>query len=265
MSWHSIRKAAALYQRSPRTIRRYIRSGRLTSKLANGLRLVWVQEQVQTVTSAQQTIPKDRYVIPLFELYQGLSLLRQRFEAPLDMAEWLARCSPSASSSHSAKSYQQLKFFFEQLDACFRRVDTLLDSFELNQPILLKVYRSLVILRSHAQELPLDRYVGTDERQGKPYTPTSAALDHLLEQVRALLLCCARQGASGESTKTAIYHQQVMATGQQQWQGEGLGMKEIREPRQIALPPDDQKSQTSTRNNYKTDNPHDEIVKTILD
>ena len=80
MPWLSLTDVAEIYSCSTRTIRRKIKRGNLTSKLSDGLRMVWLSEQVHTVSSHKSTVPKERDMIPLFELYEGLSILRMPCE-----------------------------------------------------------------------------------------------------------------------------------------------------------------------------------------
>ena len=152
MAWLPLTDAAEVYQCSTRTLRRYITKGKLTSKLSNGQRLVWFAEQIHTVSSHESTVPKERYAMRLFELYEGLCTLRMRFEGPLHMADFLEYASPPASQEKASEFHKNYRFFFENLDACFRQVDTLLNTFDLDQSILLTLYRTVVILTTHWQE-----------------------------------------------------------------------------------------------------------------
>jgi hypothetical protein len=196
MAWLPLTDAAEVYQCSTRTLRRYISKGTLTSKLSNGQRLVWFAEQVHTVSSHQHSIPKERYVIRLFELYEGLSALRMRFECPLEMAGFLNYASPPSSQGKASEHYENYRFFFENLDTCFRQVDKLLNTFDLDQTVLLTLYRTLVIIKTHWQESGLHFHEDQMEEKVKGQRDTSTIFDHLVEHVRMLLHLCAQQSPS---------------------------------------------------------------------
>jgi hypothetical protein len=215
MAWLPLTDAAEVYQCSTRTLRRYITKGKLTSKLSNGQRMVWFAEQVHTVSSHHHSIPKDRYVMRLFELYEGLSTLRMRFEGPLEMADFLAYASPPASQGKASEFHENCRFFFENLDKSFRQVDKLLNTFDLDQTVLLTLYRTFVILTTHWQESGLHLHEEQREEKVKGQSNTLAIFCHLLEHVRMLLQLCAQQSPSETETHTVMMERKLLGAGQQ--------------------------------------------------
>jgi len=215
MTWLPLTDAAEIYSCSTRTIRRKIKIGKLTSKLSDGLRMVWLAEQVHTLSSHTHAFPKEREMIPLFELYEGLSLLRMRFESPLEMADWFDRCAPPSPKGHFDNVYQTWRFFFEQLDFCFHQIDSLLTSYEMNQTTFQNIYRTLVILKSHWQESGL--HLQEDKAEGKiaENTKTLVLLSHLLEQVRRLLLFCPQSSSSETVSRSLLVQKGIMGVGTQ--------------------------------------------------
>jgi hypothetical protein len=196
MSWATISQAAEFFHCSSRTIRRKIKIGKLSTKLSNGMRMVWLAEQVHTVSSHKASIPKERYVIPLFELYEGLSIVRMRFESPLEMADFLEYAAPPSSQGKASEFHKNCRFFFENLDKSFRQVDRLLNTFDLDRTVLLTLYRTFVILKTHWQESGLYLHEEPLEEKVKGQSDTLAIFHHLLEQARMLLLLCAQQSSS---------------------------------------------------------------------
>ena len=215
MAWLPLTDAAEVYQCSTRTLRRYISKGQLTSKLSNGQRMVWYAEQVHTVSSHKSTVPKERYVMRLFELYEGLCTLRMRFEGPLNMADFLEYASPPSSQGKASEFHKNCRFFFEHLDTCFRQVDQLLNTFDLDQTVMLTIYRTLVILNTHWQASGLHLHEEQMEEKVKGQSDTSTIFDHLLEQVRMLLLLCIQQSPSETETHTVMMQRKILGAGQQ--------------------------------------------------
>jgi hypothetical protein len=213
MPWLSLTDAAEIYSCSTRTIRRNIKRGKLTSKLADGLRMVWLAEQIHTVSSHKSTVPKERDMIPLFELYEGLSILRMRFKNSLEMADWLDRCAPPSPNGHFDNLYQTWRFFFEQLDFCFHQVDRLLTSYEMAQTILRNTYRTLVTLKSHWQESGLHLQEDKAEAKMAENTKTLALLNHLLEQARRLLLLCPQSSSSETVSRSLVVQKGIVDVG----------------------------------------------------
>jgi hypothetical protein len=189
--------------------------GTLTSKLSQGKRLVWFEEHVHTVSSHHHSIPKDRYMMRLFELYEGLSTLRMRFEGPLEMADFLEYASPPSSQEKTSDLNKNCRFFFEHLDRCFRQVDKLLNTFDLGQITLLTLYRTLVVLTTHWQEAGLHLHEEPMEEKVKGQSNTLAIFNHLLEQVRMLLQLCAQQSPSETETHTVMMQRKILGAGQQ--------------------------------------------------
>lgn len=214
MAWLPLTDAAEVYQRSARTLRRYITKGTLTSKLSNGQRLVWFAEQVDTVSSHNHSIPKERYVMRLFELYEGLCALRMRFEGPLEMADFLEYASPPSSQEQRSPFNNNCRFFFEYLDTCFRQIDKLLNTFELDRTVLLTVYRTLVILQTHWQESGLYLHEEEMEEKMKGQRATSIIFHHLVEHVRMLLHLCAQHTPSETETHTVRMQRNMLDVGQ---------------------------------------------------
>jgi hypothetical protein len=210
MAWLPLTDAADVYQCSTRTLRRYISKGKLTSKLSDGLRMVWFAEQIHTVSSHKQSIPKERYVIRLFELYEGLCTLRMRFEGPLHMADFLEYASPPSSQGQRANFTNNCRFFFEHLDTCFRQVDKLLNAFELDQSTLLTLYRTVVILKTHWQESGLHLHEEPMEEKVRGQRDTSTMLTHLVEHVRMLLHLCAQQSPSETESHAMLVQGKIL-------------------------------------------------------
>jgi hypothetical protein len=210
MKWVPINQAADYFQCSSRTIRRKIKIGKLSSKLSNGMRMVWVAEHVHTVSSHTVSIPKDRYVMRLFELYEGLSTLRMRFEGPLEMADFLEYTSPPTSQGKASDFHTNCRFFFEHLDTCFRQVDRLLNTFDLDQTVLLTIYRTVVILQTHWQESGLYLQEEQMEEKVKGSSDTLAIFTHLVEQARMLLLLCAQQSPSETESHAMLVQGKVL-------------------------------------------------------
>lgn len=213
MPWLSLTDAATTYSCSTRTIRRKIEGGKLTSKLSDGLRMVWLAEQVHTMSSHKSLAPKKRAMIPLFELYEGLSLLRMRFEGSLEMADWLDRCAPPSPNGHVDTLSQTGKFFFDKLNVCFHQVDTLLTSDEMARTVLWNTYRTLVILKSHWQESGFHLQEDQVEPKMAENTKTFALLSHGLEQVRRLLLLCPQPSSSETVSRSLVVQEGVVEVG----------------------------------------------------
>jgi hypothetical protein len=189
--------------------------GTLTSKLSQGKRLVWFEEQVHTVSSHNHSIPKDRYVMRLFELYEGLSTLRMRFEGPLEMADFLEYASPPSSQGTASEFHKCCRFYFEHLDTCFRQVDKLLNTFDLDQIVLRSLYRTLVILTTHWQESGLYLHEEQMEEKGKGPSDTLAIFNNLLEQVRMLLRHCAQQSSTETESHAFMVQKGILEVAQQ--------------------------------------------------
>ena len=204
MPWLPLNDAAQIYQCSTRTLRRYISKGQLTSKLAEGQRMVWLAEQVQTVSTHKKSIPKERYIPFIFELFEGLSSLRMRFEGPLEMADFLEKAAPPFLQEKTLRSNKHYKFFFEHFDRCFREIDQLLNSFELDLTIFRNIYRMLVILKSHWQESGLYLYEERAEEPVKMKNETLLLLDHLIDQVRHLLVLSAQQSSTETESHSVL-------------------------------------------------------------
>ena len=175
--------------------------------------MIWLAEQIHTVSSHKSTVPKERYMIPLFELYEVLSILRMRFKSSLEMADWLDRCAPPSPNGHFDNLYQTWRFFFEQLDFCFHQVDRLLTSYEMAQTIFRNTYRTLVILKSHWKET--DLYLQEDKVEPKmaENTKTLALLNHGLEQVRRLLLLSPQPSSSETVSRSLVVQEGVVDVG----------------------------------------------------
>ena len=186
MAWLPLQEFAEVKQCSTRTIRRQIQRGQITSKkMANGRRMIWLSEEVHTVTSPRPPVSREQYMVPLFEIYEGLCTLRSRFEGPLQMGEWLENCG--ISQGNAAASYESCAFFFKHLDQCFQQIDQLILKNRLDPLIIKDLYRTLVILRSHWQEAALY----SQEERGDQVTVKTKTLDifdHLISQVRNLIL-----------------------------------------------------------------------------
>jgi len=213
MPWLSLTDAAEIYSCSTRTIRRKIKTGTLTSKLTAGLRMVWLAEQVHTVSSHHSTVPKERYLIPLFELYEGLSLLRMRFKSPLEMADWFDRCAPPSPNGNLDSVSQTWRFFFEQLDFCFHQIDTLLTNFEMDPIMFRNTYRILVTLKSNWQESGFHLHEDKVEPTMVEQTKTLTVLNHLLEQVRTLLLLGPQPSSSETVSRTLVVQEGILDVG----------------------------------------------------
>ena len=213
MAWLPLIDAAEVYRCSTRTLRRYISKGTLTSKLSNGQRLVWFEEQVHTVSSHHHSIPKERYAIRLFELYEGLSTLRMRFEGPLEMADFLEYASPPSSQGKASEFHTSCRFFFEHLDTCFRQVDKFLNTFDLDQTVLLSIYRTVVILKTHWQESGLHLHEEQMGEKVKGSSDTLVIFTHLLEQVRMLLLLCAQQSSTETVSQSFVAKKGIVEVG----------------------------------------------------
>ena len=173
------------------------------------------EEHVHTVSSHKSTVPKERYVIRLFELYEGLSTLRMRFEGPLEMADFLEYAFPSSSQGKASEVHKNCRFFFDHLDTCFRQVDQVLNTFDLDQDVLLTLYRTLVILNTHWLESRLPFHEEQMEEKVKGQSDTSTIFDHLLDQVKMLLLLCVQQSPSETETHTVRMQRKILGTGQQ--------------------------------------------------
>jgi len=229
MSWIPIATAAQVFKCSRRTIRRRIVSGMFVSKLSNGLRFVWMEERVDTVSSHKHDIPKERLLVPLFELYEGLCTLRMRFEGPLEMEDWLTQCVPPSPQGTSTQNGKQWKFFFDHLDSCFRKVDALLEDFYLNQTILRNLYRTLVILKSHGQEAGIYLVSEKTGDQGTPSPETLKLFEHLLQQVRTLLLLSVQSSSSESVSSSFSFRKSFLDIGAQ-------GMGKVKE-KHVSPPP----------------------------
>ncbi len=210
MAWLPLTDAAEVYRCSTRTLRRYITKGTLTSKLSNGQRMVWFEEHVHTVSTHKQAIPTERYVMCLFELYEGLSTLRMRFEGPLKMADFLEYASPPSSQEKTSDLNKNCRFFFENLDKSFRQVDRLLNTFDLDQTVLLTLYRTLVILTTHWQESGLYLQEEQMAEKVKGQSNTLAIFTHLLDQVRRLLRLCAQQSSTETESHAVVVQKGIM-------------------------------------------------------
>ena len=175
--------------------------------------MVWLAEQIHTVSSPTHAFPREGYMIPLFELYEVLSILRMRFKSSLEMADWLDRCAPPSPNGHFDNLYQTWRFFFEQLDFCFHQVDRLLTSYEMAQTIFRNTYRTLVILKSHWKET--DLYLQEDKVEPKmaENTKTLALLNHGLEQVRRLLLLSHQPSSSETVSRSLVVQERVVDVG----------------------------------------------------
>jgi hypothetical protein len=213
MPWLTLTDLAAIHLCSTRTIRRNIKRGKLTSKLSEGLRMVWLAEQVHTVSSHKSPVPKERDMIPLFELYEGLSLLRMRFNSSLEMADWLECCAPPSPNGPFDHVSQTWRFFFEQLDFCFHQVDTLLTSYEMNPTIFRNTYRTLVTLTSHWQESGFDLQEDNAEGKMPENIKTLPLLKHLLGHVRRLLLLCPHPSSSETVSRSLVVQEGIVDVG----------------------------------------------------
>ena len=204
MPWLSLIEAAEVYQRCPRTLRRYIHDGKLTSKLTNGSAWSGWPNRSPRFLLTSKGIPKERYGMRMFDLYEGLFTLRMRFEGPLEMAEFLENASPPSSQEKALAFHKNCRFFFDHLDTCFRLVDKLLNNLELDQLALLTLYRTLVILKTHWQESGLYLREEQMEKNMKWQRDTLTILSHLLEQVRVLLLLCAQQFTTETESRAVL-------------------------------------------------------------
>jgi hypothetical protein len=213
MPWLSPTDLAAIYSCSTRTIRRKIKRGTLISKLSGGLRMVWLAEQIHTVSSHKSMVPKERDMIPLFELYEGLSILRMRFERPLEMAAWLERCAPPSPNGPFDNVYQSWRFFFDQLDFCFHQIDTLLTSYEMNPTIFRNTYRTLVTLKSYWQESGLHLQENKVEPKIPENTKTLALLNDGLAHVRRLLLLSPQPSSCETVSRSLVVQEGVVNEG----------------------------------------------------
>ena len=213
MPWLSLADAADTSSCSPRTIRRNIERGKLFSKLAGGLRMVWLAEQVHTVSSHQSPVLKEGDRIRLFELYESLSILRMRFERPLEMAAWLERCAPPSPKGDFDNFYQSWRFIFDQLDFCFHQIDTLLTSHELNPTIFRNSYRTLVTLKSYWQESGLHLHEDKVEPPMPEKTKTLALLNDGLAHVRRLLLLCPQPSSSETLSQALVVQEGIVNEG----------------------------------------------------
>jgi hypothetical protein len=213
MPWLTLTDLAAIHLCSTRTIRREIKRGKLTSKLSEGLRMVWLAEQVHTVSSHKSPVPKERDMIPLFELYEGLSLLRMRFNSSLEMADWLECCAPPSPNGPFDHVSQTWRFFFEQLDFCFHQVDTLLTSYEMNPTIFRNTYRTLVTLKSHWQESGLHLQEDKVDPKMPENIKTLTLLHHGLEHVRRLLLLSPQPSSSKTVSRSLLVQEGVVDVG----------------------------------------------------
>lgn len=193
MSWMPITQAAQVRKVSPRTIRRWLTAGLIRSEFSNGLRLVWIEEHVYTQSSPRLHPSKNQYLMNLFHLYEGLAILRTRYEAPLEFATWLARCAPQASQPREIKRWE---FFFRQLDRCFRRIDRLIEDLTLDQVILRDTYRVLVVLKAHWKESGIRVSFAEAGEGGAIDTETVTLFDQLLDQLRKLLITSTQFPAS---------------------------------------------------------------------
>ena len=152
-------------------------------------------------------------MIPLFELYEGLSLLRMRFESPLEMADWLDCCAPPSPQGNLDCVPQTWRFFFEKLDFCFHQIDSLLTSYEMDQIIFRNTYRTLVILKSHWQESGLHPPRRPGRIEMAENTKTLVVLNHLLEQVRRLLLLCPQQSSAETISRSLVVQEGILEVG----------------------------------------------------
>jgi hypothetical protein len=175
--------------------------------------MVWLAEQVHTVSSHQSPVLKERDMIPLFELYEGLSILRMRFERPLEMAAWLDHCAPPSPNRAFDNFYQSWRFIFDQLDFCFHQIDTLLTSYEMNPTIFRNTYRTLVTLKSYWQESGLHLHEDKVEPPMSEKTKTLALLNDGLAHVRRLLLLCPQPSSSETLSRALVVQEGVVNEG----------------------------------------------------
>ncbi len=211
MAWKTLAEAAKFFRCSSRTMWRRIKKGTLISKPSNGVRMVWIiEEEVHTVSSHKPSIPKERYVMRLLELFEGLFIVRMRFEGQLEMAEFLDYASPPSSQGKASEFHKNCRFFFEHLDTCFRQVDQLLNTFDLDQTVILTIYRTLVILNTHWQASGLHLHEEQMEEKGKGSSDTLAIFNHMLNQVRMLLLLCAQQSSTETESHAVMVQKGIM-------------------------------------------------------
>ena len=209
MAWLPLQDFAEVKQCSTRTVRRQVKQGLITSKLANGRRMIWVSEEVHTVASSPPSVSPEQYMVPLFEVYGGLSVLRMRFEGPLQMGDWLEHCG--ISQGNAAAMYESCAFFFQHLDQCFRQIDQLITDNRLDPQVIKSLYRILVNLRSHWQEAGL--YL-KEERgdQGVFKTPKTLNLfDHLIAQAQNLILLGIKNADAETVSQVMSYQNSLMA------------------------------------------------------
>lgn len=152
-------------------------------------------------------------MIPLFELYEGLSILRMRFERPLEMAAWLDHCAPPSPNRAFDNFYQSWRFIFDQLDFCFHQIDTLLTSYEMNPTIFRNTYRTLVTLKSYWQESGLHLHEDKVEPPMSEKTKTLALLNDGLAHVRRLLLLCPQPSSSETLSRALVVQEGVVNEG----------------------------------------------------
>ena len=131
-----------------------------------------------------------------------------QFEGPLTMENWLTQCAPPSPPWDPTQYEKQWPFFFVHLDSCFRKSDTLLEGFQWGQTILLEIYRTLMILESHWQELGIHIVSERTGEEGPLDTETLNLFEHLLHQVRTLLLLTSQSSAS-ESVSSAFLFQKT--------------------------------------------------------
>jgi hypothetical protein len=131
------------------------------------------------------------------------------------MADFLEYASPPSSQEQRSPFNTNCRFFFEHLDTCFRQIDKLLNTFELDQTVLLAVYRTLVILQTHWQESGLYLHEEQMEEKVKGQRATSIIFNHLVEHVRMLLHLCAQQTPSETETHTVRMQRNILGAEQQ--------------------------------------------------